>query len=100
MLIDRNHRLPDGRRVRLRLPHVRDCAQIAALTGGDELDARRALRADVTLCALAWDGAHEALVGFGRADRAGGFEVVAGDPAVAELVRRGLGERAIDLRVA
>jgi len=100
VLVDRHHRLPDGRRVRLRLPHVRDLGQLAGLLGIEELEARRALRAPVAVCALAWDGAHETLVGFGRAERSGRYEVVAADPAVADLVRRGLGERAVDQRVA
>ena len=47
VLIDRNHRLADGRRVRLRLPHVRDAA------GAFELEVRRALRADAAVSALA-----------------------------------------------
>jgi hypothetical protein len=100
MLIDRHHRLDDGRRVRLRLPHVRDAAALAGLAGVAELDARRAMRAEVAVCALAWDGAHETLVGFGRLDRDAGPEVVGTDPAVASLVRRALRERAADQRVA
>ena len=98
MLIDRHHTLPDGRRVRLRLPHVGDGAPLSDLTGEPELAARRALRADVAVCALAWDGAHEELVGFGRLTPDGRRAVVAPDPAVETLVARGLAERAAGRR--
>jgi hypothetical protein len=73
---------------------------VAGLADLGELEARRALRAEVAVCALAFDGAHEALVGFGWLDRDGGFEVVGTDPAVATLVQRALRERAADQRVA
>ena len=92
MLIDRHHRLDDGRRVRLRLPHVRDAA------GAFELEVRRALRADAAVCALAWDGAHEVLVGVGRLTGDGERRVVAVDPAVFALVGDALVERAVSRR--
>jgi len=100
VLIDRHHRLSDGNRVRLRLPHVRDAAELAGLAGEDELTVRRWLRADVAVCALAWDGAHDRLVGFGHLAGRGERHVLAPHPEVAALVLRGLTERAVSRRVA
>lgn len=68
--------LPDGTRVRLRLPQSRDRAGTVALltrlgvsTGAHELDARRALRFDprerTVVCATVWTAAGETVVGLG-----------------------------------
>jgi hypothetical protein len=92
VLIDHHHRLPDGRRVRLRLPHLGDAA------GDGALEVRRALRARVAVCALEWDGAHEVLVGTGHLTDGGEQRVVAADPAVAALVGDALVERALSCR--
>ena len=88
MLLGRHHRLADGRRVRLRLPHVRDA------TGARELGVRRALRADVGVCALEWDGARERLVGCGFLTDGGERRVTGADPQIRALVEVALTERA------
>jgi hypothetical protein len=71
------HTLPDGLRVRLRLPHGSDLPRLAALVDGlqrrpDELEAGRLLRFDprrrLVLCATAWIGGSETLVGYGAID--------------------------------
>ncbi len=92
VLIDHHHRLPDGRRVRLRLPHLGDAA------GDGALEVRRALRARVAVCALEWDGAHEVLVGSAHLTDDGEERVVAADPAVRALLHDALVERALSLR--
>jgi hypothetical protein len=66
------HTLPGGLRVRLRLPHSSDRHRVAALPAPDELEAGRLLRFDprrrLVLCATAWIGGSEALVGCGAID--------------------------------
>ena len=94
MLIDRHHRRADGRRVRLRLPHLRDAA------GALVLDVRRALRADVAVCALAWEGTREDVVGCASLDDRGARRVVAADPEVRALLDDALVERAVSCRRA
>ena len=72
-MLDRHHHTPAGDRIRLRLPLVHDAPALCALLARvgvetDELDARRALRwaprRRVALCATAWDGRRERIVGF------------------------------------
>jgi hypothetical protein len=103
-LLDRTHTLPGGDRVRLRLPRLRDGEALGALlerlgVAVADLDARRALRFDprerLAVCATAWDGHEELLVGFGLVDRASGAVTVLADeaaaPGVRELVARAVG---------
>ena len=67
--------LPDGRRVRVRLPHAGDRAGLHELLAAfglaaDDLDVRRALRWSPerpVAVAVEWDGAVERLVGFAAA---------------------------------
>jgi hypothetical protein len=77
MHLSRSHTLPNGLRVRLRLPHAGDHRALRALHEGRELAAtplelRRALRHDprdhVAVCATGWVGRQERLVGFAAAD--------------------------------
>jgi hypothetical protein len=74
VLLDTNLSLPDGTRVRLRLPHARDRAGALALLtrlglAADELDVHRTLRFDPRLravvCATVWSAAGESVVGLG-----------------------------------
>ena len=85
------HPLPDGRRVRLRLPLAADRAALHELLGelglaADDIDVRRALRCVPgrrwALCATEWDGAHERLAGFGAADLEQGTLTLLGPPEV------------------
>lgn len=63
--------LRDGKRLRLRLPHARDRAGLARLTGLPEHDLvlRRLLRFDprerAAVCAVVFAGGVETLVGYG-----------------------------------
>lgn len=105
MLLDRHHHLDDGRRVRLRLPHVGDARPLRRVLarlglGTEELALRRALRAPVAVCATAFDGSSEALLGFARVEPSGRETVLAVDDAVAALLRAGLAERVDARRVA
>jgi hypothetical protein len=82
-LLDTNITLPDGGRVRLRLPQARDRRGVTALlervgVGTDALDLQRALRFDprerAVVCATRWTADGERVVGLGAitfgADRA------------------------------
>jgi hypothetical protein len=95
------HPLPDGRRVRLRLPHTLDRAELHELLRehgltADEIDVRRALRCvprrRLALCAVEWAGSSERLVGFGALEA--GAVTLIGAPTVAALLREQLGEHA------
>ena len=104
VVLDRTHRLPDDRRVRLRLAHARDRADLHELLerlglAADDLEVRRALRCTpghaVTICAIAWDGGRQRLVGIGTLSLAGRrHTLLAEDPSVARLLAHGLGEQA------
>ena len=104
VLLDRLHRLPDGRRVRLRLARPRDQRLLDELLGDlglapDELDARRLLRCapgrSVTVCATTWEGTRERLAGVGALALPARREtLLARDPAVAGLLTAALREHA------
>ena len=98
-LLHRSHELPDGRRVRLRLPVARDRDALHELLGRigvavEDLDLRRALRwtphRRVAIVATAWDGSHETVAGFAAVDTPGGEPTVIGEPAVAPLLLEAL----------
>lgn len=104
VVLDRTHQLPDGPRVRLRLAQARDRHDLHELLErlgltADDLDVRRALRCTpghaVTICATAWDGTRERLVGIGTLSLAGRrHTLLAEDPHIAQLLAHGLGEQA------
>jgi hypothetical protein len=109
VLLGSSHHLPDGRRVRLRLPHARDRRELAALAGWDEVRTGRELRVRpgerVAVCAVTWDDGLERLVGFAAGDRdAGAPDVVVADepraPGVGRLLARAVAERSAGRRVA
>ena len=112
VLLTRTHPLPDGTRVRLRLPHARDRAGLVALherLGAplDDVRMRRILRFDpracLSVCATTLTGLTEVLVAYGHIDRNGEGSLVVADeqlaPGVSELVAAALAERA-ESRVA
>ncbi|HEU4977981.1 MAG TPA: hypothetical protein VFT42_03720 [Solirubrobacteraceae bacterium] len=80
------HTLPGGRRVRARLPHTSDRRALRELQArlglpdAGELEICRALRHQprdhVAICATAWTGGREQLVGFACGDVAGTEPVV------------------------
>ena len=82
--------------MRLRFARPRDHAALQGLLAElglacDELDARRLLRCSpgrsVTVCATAWEGTRERLVGVGAMALPGRTEtLLAADPAIAALV--------------
>ena len=101
------HNLAGGVRVRLRLPHTSDRRALRelqarlGLPAADELEVGRALRhhprEHVAVCATAWTGGGEELVGFASADLRGSEPVVVvadegTAPGVHDLLLRGLAE--------
>jgi hypothetical protein len=104
VLLDRSHRLPGGHHVRLRLARPRDRDAVHALLAGlelaaEDLDVRRLLRCApgelLAVCATAWDGSRERVIGLGTlAVRSGRATLLAGDPEVRALVAAGLREHA------
>lgn len=104
MRLDTTAPLPDGRRVRLRLPHTADRQDVARLherlgLAADELELARALRFDprtqIRLCATVWDEGHEVLVGWATASRdAAAPDTLLADETLAPGVR-GLLEAAV-----
>ena len=72
MHLHSTHRLPDGRRVRVRLPLAGDRENLHELLArfgltADDIDVRRVLRWSPdrpVVVAVEWDGAAERLVGF------------------------------------
>ena len=89
------HPLPDGRRVRVRLPlaadrqAVHDLLRSLGLSAG-ELELRRALRCDpgrrAAAVAVSWDGVQQRVVGFGSLDvRTGALTLVATGSVAAVL---------------
>ena len=103
-LLDRHHTLPGGARVRLRLPHVGDRAQVHAFLeelglSARDLDVRRGLRwspdSRWSVVATRWDGAAERIVGLATVDTTDGAPtLLADDPDVVGLLARALAERA------
>ena len=106
VLLTRTHPLPDGTRVRLRLPQSGDRAGLIALherLGAplDEMRMTRILRFDpracLSVCATMLDGLTEVLVAYGHVDRDGTGSLVVADealaPGVTELMRAALRRR-------
>jgi hypothetical protein len=94
VLLTGSHTLANGVRVRVRLPHTGDRAALANLhrrlgLEAGELDLHRLLHFDPrsrrAVCAFAWIGGVEMLVGFAVGDRTrvGASEIVLVDPTVA-----------------
>jgi hypothetical protein len=103
-LLDRHHALPGGDRVRIRLPHLGDRAQVheflrsLGLAAGD-LDVRRGLRWSASsrwsAVATRWDGSVERIIGLVTVDTTDGAPtLLADDPAVCDLLARTIAERA------
>ncbi len=92
-LLDDTTALPDGTRIRLRLPHAADRIGVAELSQrlgleADDLEIARALRFDprtgTALCATVWVDGRETLVAFGTAARGTGrVDTVLADERVA-----------------
>jgi hypothetical protein len=106
VLLARSHPLPDGARVRLRLPQAGDRAGLIALHErlGAPLDPPRLARilrfdprACLSVCATMLTGLTEVVVAYGHIDRDGEGSLVVADealaPGVADLVRAALLER-------
>jgi hypothetical protein len=105
MLLSTAHRLDNGLRVRLRFPYTDDHRRVADLHARlglphDEMGTRRLLRFDPrrdrVVCALAWIGGSDTLVGLATAGT-GGEAIVADEaaaPGVGDLLRRALTEQA------
>jgi hypothetical protein len=113
VLLTRTHPLPDGTRVRLRLPQAGDRAGLVALhqrLGAplDDMRMRRILRFDprdcLSVCATVLTGLTEVLVAYGHVDRDGTSSLVVADeiaaPGVSGLVRAALAARTASRRVA
>jgi len=107
VLLTRSHPLPDGSRVRLRLPQAGDRAGLVALherLGAplDDVRMSRILRFDpracLSVCATALTGLSEVIVAYGHVDRDGSSSLVVADevlaPGVTELVAAALAEGA------
>lgn len=113
-LIDTHETLPDGRRIRLRLPHASDRDAIEVLLHRlgvvpDEVELARALRFDprrqAVACATTWIGGQDTLVGFGSIELGAedpatlvGDELTA--PGVSRLLYDALRERSVRRRAA
>jgi hypothetical protein len=106
VLLTLTHPLPDGARVRLRLPQAGDRAGLIALherLGAplDDVRMSRILRFDpracMSVCATMLTGLTEVLVAYGHIDRDGSSSLVVADevlaPGLTELVRAALAER-------
>src|SRR3954470_24495411 len=106
VLLTRTHPLPDGTRVRLRLPQPGDRAGLIALherLGAplDDVRMSRILRFDpracLSVCVTMLTGHAEVLVAYGHIDRDGTASLVVADealaPGVTDLVRAALAER-------
>jgi hypothetical protein len=103
-LLDRHHTLPNGERVRLRVPGSRDRAEVHAflarlgLSAGD-LDVRRGLRFGDSdrwaVIATRRRGGQDEIVGLATVDASDGAPtLLADDPDVYDLLARALAERA------
>jgi hypothetical protein len=106
VLLTRTHPLPDGTRVRLRLPQPGDRPGLIALHDRlgaplDDVRMSRILRFDPRAClsvvATTLNGKTEVLVAYGHVDRDGTGSLVVADellaPRVTELVEAALTER-------
>jgi hypothetical protein len=103
-LLDRHHALPGGDRVRLRLPHFGDRAEVHEFLerlglGAGDLDVRRGLQWSPagrwSVVAMHWDGTRERIVGLATVDRSDGAPtLVAEDPAVVSLLALAIAEHA------
>ena len=106
-VLERHHHTDAGTRIRLRLPLVHDAPALHALLARlglacEELEARRALRwaprRRVAVCATAWDGRRESLVGFAAVDCGSDRVTVLADeeqaPGVGALLQATLDEHA------
>jgi len=113
VLLTRTHPLPDGTRVRLRLPQPGDRAGLTALHNRlgaplDDVRMSRILRFDpracLSVCATILDGKAELLVAYGHVDRDGEGSLVVADellaPGVTELLEAALAQRTHARRVA
>jgi hypothetical protein len=113
VLLTRTHPLPDGTRVRLRLPHAGDRAGLVALherVGAplDDVRMSRILRFDprarLSVCATTLAGLTEVLVAYGHVDRDGSASLIVADealaPGVTDLVGAALAERTAARHVA
>jgi hypothetical protein len=113
VLLTSSHPLPNGIRVRLRLPHSGDREGLVALHDRlgaplDDVRLTRILRFDpracVSVCATTLQGQTEVLVAYGSVDRDGTSSLVVADeasaPGVSELVRAALAERTASRHVA
>jgi hypothetical protein len=100
-MLSRTYALPDGPRVRLRLPQARDAADVRLL--GDppptDLELTALLRHDprrrLVICATALVGGREAVVGIGAIDLDGEAAepaVLRADPAGGEALPELIGE--------
>ena len=100
MLLHDTHPLPDGSRVRLRLPHLADRAALHELlaehgVAAEDLEVRRALRwspSRAVVVATRWDGGVETLAGFAALERESGAVTLIAWPDVAPVLRRALRE--------
>ena len=103
MLLHGIHPLPDGRRVRLRLPLAGDRAAAHELlrslgVAADDLELRRALRCipgrRAVVVATELHGLGQRLAGFAAVDLPHGSVTVLAAPKAADLLRAGLREQA------
>ena len=103
MLLHGSHPLPDGRRVRLRLPHAADrdgLHDLLAALGleAEDLEVRRALSyrpgRRIAICATAWEDGRDRLVGFGALDVERGELTLLAPHWVARLLAGALREQA------
>jgi hypothetical protein len=103
-LLDRHHALPGGDRVRLRLPHLGDRAEVheflerLGLTARD-LDVQRGLQwsaaARWSVVATRWDGSCERIVGLASVDTSDGAPtLLAEEPEIVGLLARAIAEHA------
>ena len=103
-LLDRHHALPGGDRVRLRLPHVGDHAEVQEFLerlglSARDLDVQRGLQWTPSdrwsVIATCWDGARERIVGLAIVDTSDGAPtLLAEDPDVVSLLARAIAEHA------
>lgn len=114
MRLDTHHTLPEGTRLRLRLPQIRDRAGLVELLdrlglAADDLDVARILRFDPrgrsVVCATVWTGTTETIAGIVAGQRgADGPDLVLADeqltPGVGMALRNVLADHTRASRVA
>jgi hypothetical protein len=103
-VLDRHHRLAGGERIRLRLPHVGDRAEVREFLdrlglSDHDLDVRRGLRwapdRRWSVVATRWDGSRERIVGIATVDAEDGSPtLLADDPGVYDLLAQAIAEHA------